>query len=315
MTTLIQPSQAANVSTPSTEPDSFLGTAVQERQWMGSEATPETADWVLVGLPYDGTTSFRPGTRFGPAAIREASWGVECYSPRWDLELSEDVRFYDAGELLFPMGNRELTLKAIGEAAKAVIAAKKRWFGIGGEHLVTYPVIEEMVKVYPDLAVLHFDAHADLREDYLGEPLSHATVLRRVADLIGGERLIQVGIRSGERVEFEWMRENQTLLHAFEDVPRALERLQGRPVFVTVDLDVLDPSVFPGTGTPEPGGFTVRELFDWFQKFEGLRVVGADAVELSPHYDTSGVSTVTAAKVIREMLLWFAHNDKQIASL
>jgi agmatinase len=273
------------------------------RGWMGACQTLDEADWVLVGLPYDGTCSFRPGTRFGPEAIRAASWGLESYSPLQDATL-DDVAYFDAGELEFPLGNREAILFIIRDNARDVLAAGKRWLGLGGEHLVTYPVIQAYVEKYPDLAVLHFDAHADLREDYLGERLSHATVLRRVTELlVGPERLVQIGIRSGPAEEFAWMRRHGTLLENRENLPQALDRLNGRPVFLTIDLDVLDPSIMSGTGTPEPGGLTFRELTDWLLAFRGLNYVGADVVELSPHYDPSGVSTVTAAKVVREVLL------------
>jgi len=270
--------------------------------WMGACKTAEEADWVLVGLPYDGTCSFRPGTRFGPEAIRAASWGLETYSPIQDSEL-DDVAYYDAGELEFPLGNREAILRIIRENTEDVLKANKRWLGLGGEHLVTAPVIEAYIEKYPDLAILHFDAHADLRDEYLGEKYSHATVLRRCADMIGPERVVQIGIRSGPREEFEWMRKNGTLVQGFEDLPRARARLEGRPVFLTIDLDVLDPSVMGGTGTPEPGGLTFNEMMQWMLAFKGLNYVGADVVELSPDYDPTGVSSVVAAKVVREVML------------
>ncbi len=269
---------------------------------MGACEHFEEADWVLVGLPYDGTTSFRPGTRFGPEAVRSASWGVETYSPYQNKDL-ESIRYYDAGELELPPGNRDLSMDLIGKASKEALAAGKRWFGVGGEHLVTYPVIREYVKKYPDLGILHFDAHADLREDYMGEKLSHATVLRRAVELTGGDRLVQVGIRSGPQEEFDWMRANQTLVESKSELPRALERLKNRPVFLTIDLDVLDPSIMSGTGTPEPGGMDFKTFIDWLLAFQELNFVGADVVELAPHYDSSGVSTVVAAKTIREVLL------------
>jgi agmatinase len=272
------------------------------RGWMGACETFEEADWVLVGIPYDGTCSYRPGTRFGPEAIRAASWGLEMYSPIQNAVL-DGLNYFDAGELEFPLGNRDAILTIIRENAKDVLAANKRWLGLGGEHLVTFPVIEAYIQKYPDLAVLHFDAHADLRDEFLGEKLSHATVLRRVADLIGPERLVQIGIRSGPKEEFDWMRQHGTLLESRDDLPRAMERLKGRPVFLTIDLDVLDPSIMSGTGTPEPGGLSFREFMDWLIAFRGLNYVGADIVELSPHYDPSGVSSVTAAKIAREVML------------
>lgn len=272
------------------------------RNWMGACENFDEADWVIVGLPFDGTTSNRPGARFGPEAIRPASWGLETYSPMQHADLS-GVSYYDAGELEFPLGNRDAILEMIYQNTRDVLAADKRWLGLGGEHLVTYPVIRAYVEKYPDLAVLHFDAHADLRDDYLGEKLSHATVLRRVSDLIGPERLVQVGIRSGPQEEFAWMRQNGTLLESQDDVARGLSRLAGRPVFLTIDLDVLDPSIMSGTGTPEPGGMSFSTFVSWLTQFSGLNYVGADVVELAPHYDPTGVSTAVAAKVVREVLL------------
>lgn len=283
----------------------MLSGALLGRSWMGSCETAQQADWLLVGLPYDGTCSYRPGARFGPAAIREASYGLETYSPALDRDLS-DVAFFDAGDLELPFGGKTVALDRIRAAAHETLAAGKRWMGVGGEHLVTLPVIEAYLERYPDLAVLHLDAHADLREHYLGETLSHASVMRRIVDRIGPERLVQVGIRSGPREEFAWMRSHQTLVTCPEDWAWALPRLQPHPVFVTVDLDVLDPSIFPGTGTPEPGGMTFCELIASLTQARELHVVGADAVELAPMLDASGVSSVVAAKVIREMLLLFA---------
>ena len=272
------------------------------RDWMGACENFDEADWVIVGLPFDGTTSNRPGARFGPEAIRPASWGLETYSPLQHADLST-VSYYDAGELEFPLGNRDAILEMIYQNTRDVLAANKRWLGLGGEHLVTYPVIRAYVEKYPDLAVLHFDAHADLRDDYLGEKLSHATVLRRVSDLIGPERLVQIGIRSGPQEEFAWMRQNGTLLEKQDDIARGLSRLAGRPVFLTIDLDVLDPSIMSGTGTPEPGGMSFSTFVSWLTQFSGLNYVGADVVELAPHYDPTGVSTAVAAKVVREVLL------------
>lgn len=277
------------------------------RAWMGACDTYAEADWVLVGLPFDGTTSYRPGTRFGPEAMRPASWGLESYSPLQNKDLA-DVRYFDAGELEFPLGNRDEILSIICENTRDVLKDGKRWFGLGGEHLVTAPVIKAYVEKYPNLGILHFDAHADLRDEYLGEKYSHATVLRRCVDLTGPERLVQIGIRSGPREEFEWMRKHGTLLESMNDIPRGLERLKGRPVFLTIDLDALDPSIMSGTGTPEPGGLTFKEFVEWLKPFAGLNFVGADVLELSPHYDQSGVSTAVATKVVREVLLMATGN-------
>lgn len=272
------------------------------KDWMGSNPDYNSSSWVMVGVTYDGTCSYRPGSRFAPMQIRLASWGLEEYSPLQDKEF-EEVSFFDAGDLDLPFGNREKSLDIIKETTRQILDDNKFYFGIGGEHLITLPVFQAYLEKYPDIAVVHFDAHADLRDDYLGEKLSHATVIRRIVDKIGSERLVQVGIRSGEKQEFDWMKENRTLLHNKAEINSALEKLKNRPVFITIDLDVLDPSIMSGTGTPEPGGMQFNELMEWLMLFKDQNIVGCDVVELAPDYDLSGVSTALACKVIRELLL------------
>lgn len=269
---------------------------------MGADASLEDAEWVMVGIPYDGTCSYRPGTRFAPNAIREASWGLEMYSPFLERTLDQ-IRYADWGDLELPFGNRDEVLARIGQAIRDVLAQDKKWIGLGGEHLVTYPVIEAYLEKYPDLCVIQFDAHTDLRDDYLGEKLSHATVMRRVVDHIGPERFLQIGIRSGPKDEFDWMHANGTLMKSDAQLQSRLKQWQGKPVFLTIDLDVLDPSILPGTGTPEPGGLTFLEFQQWIARLTSIRLMGLDVVELSPPYDTSGVSNVVAAKALREALL------------
>ncbi len=272
------------------------------RNWLGSTDDINNSDVIMVGLPYDGTCSFRPGTRFAPQEIRLASQGIETYSPIFNKDLS-DIRFYDAGELEFQFGNKEDALFKIERAAGEVFSLNKKWLGIGGEHLVTLAAVKACHEKYPDLAVIHFDAHADLIEDYLGERYSHATVLRRTSEFIRAENIIQIGVRSGTKDEFDWMKENKTFCKSCEELADRVKKLQNRPVYLTIDLDVLDPSVFSGTGTPEPGGMSFKELINKLYTLKDLNIAGADIVELSPHYDISGVSTITAAKTIREVLL------------
>lgn len=263
----------------------------------------QARDWVLVGMPYDGTTSFRPGTRFGPQAIRHVSNGIESYSPVLDKDL-EDIRFFDAGDLDLPIGNREACLAMIKTAAQDIIKSGKRWMGLGGEHLATLPAFEAHFEKYPDICIVHFDAHADLRDNYLGEKLSHACVIRRCSDLLNNpKKLMQIGIRSGPREEFHWMREHKTLMPNPETLAKQLKELGSPPVYLTIDLDVFDPALFPGTGTPEPGGMFFPEFYQWLNVIAQHNVVGADIMELSPQYDTSGVSNVVAAKTLRECLL------------
>lgn len=271
--------------------------------YLGFDSDYEEAELVIFGAPYDGTTSFRPGTRFGPAAARQEFFGLESYSPYLDRCI-EDRNLFDGGDLDFPFGNRERVLDEIYHHVKQLVADGKKTLMIGGEHLVTLPAIKAMAEKHPDLHILHFDAHADLRDDYMDETLSHATVLRRCWDILGDGRIFQFGIRSGSQEEIYWGKDHiQTELFGTSTFASVVASLKNKPVYLTIDLDVLDPSVFPGTGTLEPGGITFKELMDCIVKITGLNIVGADIVELSPHYDHSGVSTAVACKVIREVVL------------
>ena len=269
-----------------------------DRNWMGQNPDYEKSDIVMLGLPFDGTVSYRSGARFAPEQIRLASWGLEEYSPRFDKFLG-DVNFHDAGDLEFPLGNTYKTLEVIRKNVEEIYRDGKRVFGVGGEHLVTLPEVEAVAKFYDDLAIIHFDAHTDLREAYLGEEMSHSAVIRHCSKIVGAENLRQIGIRSGMKEEFEFMKKNNTLATRYSD----LEALKSKKIFVTVDLDVLDTSIMPGTGTPEVGGLEFNELMGWFEYLKDFDIVGADVVELAPDYDSSGASTAVATKVIRELLM------------
>lgn len=272
--------------------------------FIAAEADFDEARAVIFGAPFDGTTSFRPGTRFGPGAIRAESDGIETYSTYQNKDL-EDIAVFDSGDLLLPFGNTEAVLEEICARTAEILEAGKMPVMLGGEHLVTLGAVRAMVQKYPELHIIHFDAHTDLRDDYLGERLSHATVIRRCHDLLGDGRIHQFGIRSGERAEWDFAFAH-TDFHPFNvkdvlDVVLALG--SDVPVYVTLDLDVLDPSLFCGTGTPEAGGVFFQDLEEALLALEALNVVGFDMNELSPHYDASGVSTAVACKVLREMLL------------
>ena len=271
--------------------------------FLGCDADWEEARVVLYGAPYDSTTSFRPGTRFGSRAIRAESYGLELYSPYQDAELRG--RVLDSGDLELPFGDPAPALAMIEARAAEILQGGKVPFLLGGEHLVTLGAVRAAVKVHKGLHILHFDAHADLRADYLGSPLSHACVLRRCHELVGDHRIYQFGIRSGDKAEFDWGK-GHVFTHKFdlEGLSEALDTLQGKPVYLTVDLDVLDPSVFPGTGTPEPGGVSFDALRHAVtDACRRLNIVAADVNELSPHYDPSGISTAAACKIVREMLI------------
>ncbi len=269
-----------------------------DRNWIGQNEDYSTSDIIMLGLPFDGTVSYRSGSRFAPEQIRLASWGMEDYSPRFDKHL-QDVNFHDAGDLEFPLGNTYKSLDLIEKNVEEIYKDGKRVFGIGGEHLVTLPEIKAVSKFYKDLAVVHFDAHTDLREEYLGEEMSHSAVIRHISKIIGPENIKQIGIRSGMKEEWEFMKEHNTLIYEYS----GLDALKDKKIFVTVDLDVLDPSVLPGTGTPESGGMQFNELIGWFEYLKDFDIIGADVVELAPDYDASGVSTAVAGKVIRELLM------------
>jgi len=278
--------------------------------FIGADKTFEKARTVVFGAPYDSTTSFRPGTRFGPAAMRSESFGIETYSPCQDLDLETDSSVHDAGDLELPFGAPGRALDMIEAEAKRILAAGKMPFLLGGEHLVTLGAVRAAAKKHPDLRIIHFDAHADLRDDYLGERLSHACVMRRCHDILGDGRIFQFGIRSGTRDEFRFMKEGHVKTEPFAAKTLPLLSLPpGTPVYLTVDMDVLDPSEFPGTGTQEAGGLRYGELLsavlDVFSRFN---VVAADNVELSPHIDQTGRSTALACKFLREELLAIERN-------
>lgn len=271
--------------------------------YMSCESSFDEATTVIYGAPFDGTVSNRPGTRFAADAIRSESYGLETYSPYLNKDL-EDVRIMDSGDVDITIGNKVKVLEELEDTARTILNAGKLPFMIGGEHLVTLGPMRAVLEKYPDAMLVQLDAHTDLRDDYMGEPLSHATVVRRIYDLIGDNRIYQYGIRSGTKEEFDWS-DTHTVLEKFSiDTLKDLPGIIGNtPVYVTIDLDCLDPSIFPGTGTPEPGGLTYRELEPAFKVFEQLNVVAADIVELSPPYDHSGVSNAVAAKVARELML------------
>ena len=272
--------------------------------FLGCDTSYEESRIVLFGAPFDSTTSFRPGTRFASRTMRAESYGLETYSPYLDLDM-EETRVFDGGDLELCFGDTARALGQIEDFARNLLADGKKPFMIGGEHLVTLPVVRALAERYEDLHIVHFDAHTDLRDDYLGAKLSHATVMRRAWDILGDGRIYQFGIRSGERAEFLWAKEH-TYLQRFDftGLEWSLADLMGKPVYLTLDLDVLDPSVFPGTGTPEPGGVSFLDLLRALRKTLRLdRIVGCDMVELSPHYDASGASTAVALKLLREMLL------------
>ena len=275
----------------------------QYQIFLGCDKAFSDAPVVLFGAPFDGTASFRPGARFGPMAIRNDSVGIETYSPYQDRDIT-DISVCDLGDLEFPFGNPKKALDIIENTVKTILDANKIPCMLGGEHLVTLGAVSAVVKRYPDVHILHLDAHADLRDTYLDEPLSHATVMRRIWELVGDQRIYQCGIRSGEKEEFSFAKDHTVMqkwdLKGFADVVKSLKR---KPVYVSLDLDILDPGIFSGTGTPEAGGVSFTSLLDALLQLHSLSMVGCDINELSPCLDPSGVSTAVASKLTREILL------------
>ena len=273
--------------------------------FIGCESDYADAAIVLYGAPFDSTTSFRPGARFGPSAMRHESFGLETYSPYQDADLT-DCRIFDSGDMELCFGSAEAALRDIETRAAEILQDGKLPLLLGGEHLVTLGAVRAAVQQYPNLHIIHFDAHADLRDEYLGATLSHACVLRRCHDLLGDGRIHQFCIRSGDREEFRFAQEH-TELHpfCFDGLEQTISSLRERdvPVYFTIDLDCLDPSCFPGTGTPEAGGVSFIQLLDAIRTVCTARIIGADVNELAPMLDSSGVSTATACKVLRELLL------------
>lgn len=282
--------------------------------FIGCDAEYEEAQVVLFGAPFDSTTSFRPGTRFAGQAVRNDSYGLEIYSPYQDKELPENI-IYDCGDLEMAVGSPEMALDQIESCVAEIVQDGKIPFMIGGEHLVTLGSLRAVAEKYPDLHIIHFDAHTDLRQDYLGVRLSHACVIRRCWEVLeesGNKvdgRIHQFGIRSGEKEEFQWARAGHTDFHPFtlDGLEDTIEKIGDAPVYFTVDLDVMDPSVFPGTGTPEPGGTDFLTVMRSVTKVcEKVNLIGCDVNELCPPCDPTGASTAVACKIIREMLIAIA---------
>lgn len=276
----------------------------QSSCFIGSSKEYKNSKIVIIGAPMDFTTSFRPGARQGPQHIRSASYVLEEHSVYLNKSL-DDLTYYDAGDTIAPFGNVLESLKRIGRCVEEIINDDKWPLIFGGEHLISLPVVEKVVGKYKDLTVLHFDAHADLRDEYMGERYSHATVMRRVVEIVGSANLYQLGIRSGERDEIEFGRKNTSIYinKIIEPLKEVYTKLEGKPVYITLDIDVVDPAFAPGTGTPEPAGVSSSEILEALHLLAGLNVVGMDIVEVSPVYDQSERTSILAAKLAREAIL------------
>jgi len=278
-----------------------------ETNYISANASFEESKGVILGCPYDGSASFRPGARFGPSAIRRASWGIETFSPYFQRDLAQ-CSIHDMGDLELPLGEKRISLGLIRKALGQILSKKKFPILLGGDHLITLPIVEEILPIYPRLHLVQIDAHTDLREDYLGEALSHSTVMRKVTEHLGEGRLFQIGIRSGAEEEFKLARRMKSIVSLdSSSLSSMMRRLGNKPVYISLDLDVMDPSLLPGVGTPEPGGVTFQEIISLLKKLQTLHVIGFDMVELTPDYDPTQVSSVTASVILREMILAFCY--------
>ncbi|MFL2496660.1 MAG: agmatinase [Parasynechococcus sp.] len=277
--------------------------------FMGSRRDPAGCRIGLFGVPYDGTTSFRPGTRFGPAAIREVSQGLETYCPQLEMDL-EDLAFADLGAVDIPFGAPEPVVEAVQQATGTVLDLGLKPLMLGGEHSISSGAVAAVAEQHPDLVLVQLDAHADLREEWLGARHSHACAMRRCLEVLPSGDLLQLAIRSGTRDEFQELQSSGRRITDAAALQQALKPLQGKPIYLTVDLDWFDPAVLPGTGTPEPGGFLWRDFAAVVDVLREHRLIAADVVELAPQLDTSGVSSVLAAKVTRSLILLMGAADQ-----
>ena len=275
--------------------------------FMGAQRGIDQSRVSLLGVPYDGTCCFRPGARFGPSAIREDSYGIETYCPQLDLDL-EDINFTDIGSLDVPLGDARLTLNYIRNATNILLKKNLKPLIIGGEHSITSGVIKSLITNYPDLIMLQLDAHADLRDEWLGSKFSHACTMKRCLEILPSKKIFQIGIRSGTKSEFLEMNNSKRLIqHTLgknaKSLEEALKSFKGRPIYLTFDLDWFDPSIMPGTGTPEPGGYFWGDFAAIIDVIKSHNLIGADVVELSPKLDNTGISSILAAKVIRSLIM------------
>lgn len=277
------------------------------RKFLGSKEVYEKAKIILVSFPLDHTVTFRSGTRFAPSAIRDASYSLEEYSLLTERNIL-DIPFYDWGELELPQRDLSTSLKLIEAASETIIGDGKSPAVIGGEHLITYPVIKALKNKFDNLVVFDLDAHFDLRDSYYGIKYSHATVMRRIAEVIGVENLFQFGIRSGTKEEKDFSAGSNLHTLSSKSLEEALLKSCDRPIYLTVDIDVLDPAFAPGVGTPEPGGTSSREILDFLSFLQNGNIVGFDLVEVCPPYDPSSITATLGAKLILEILFLIGKN-------
>jgi agmatinase len=263
------------------------------------------ASVIIVGMPLDRTSSFVPGARFGPDIIRMAADNIESFSPYQKRDIS-GTKIHDAGNLEFIFPTPSAPLELIAATTRGNLARGARQLALGGEHTITAPIVADLTKSFPDLCVVQYDAHSDLRQDFLGERVSHATAMARVLDVIPRNRLFQFGIRSFSQAT-EMSEPNLFPFEVLTPVKQVRSAIGGRPVYVTLDIDVLDPGAMPDVQTPEPGGCSYRDLALSLAGLAGLNVVGCDLVEVCPRTMQPSVGAATAAELVRELCLLLTH--------
>ena len=257
-------------------------------------------DIVILGYPFDSTSSFRSGSRKGPFSLRYHSWNLETFSPYRKIDI-HTKKYSDIGDMELPFGNIEKTNSMVYENTKRLLKMKKQVIALGGEHSITFPIIKAYSEIYDDFIMVVFDAHADLRNDYQGVQFSHACVIKNCADIITSKRICQLGVRSYTEEEWNYSKNMLYFSDTINDFDFSI--LKNKKIYLSIDVDVLDPSIVSGTGTPEPGGIFFKDFIDFLIRFKEFDVIGCDVVELSPDYDLSDVSSITAAKIVRELIL------------
>ena len=278
---------------------------MQELFFADADSGYEKARYVICGVPFDGTSSFRLGSRLAPDEMRKASYNFESYNSFFDIDLS-DVCIHDAGNLDVAE-NIDGTLSLISANAEKFAGDGKIPVMLGGEHSLSYPFVRACKNKYPDLGFVVLDAHMDLRDEFHGEKNSHACISKHIIDDLT-KKYVSIGIRSGTCEEYEYVRENKIKMYSAEDVySRGIEQIISEfreyirgPVYLSVDMDAIDPAYAPALGTPEPYGITPRDVRTVISCLAPY-IVGFDLVEIAPAYD-SGNTAVLGAKLVRDFI-------------
>tara|TARA_B100000073_G_scaffold116743_1_gene94404 strand:+ start:1839 stop:2738 length:900 start_codon:yes stop_codon:yes gene_type:complete len=283
--------------------------------FMGARRDKNNCSIGIFGVNYDGTTSFKPGARFGPSAIRNVSQSLETFCPRLEKDL-EEIKYIDFGSLSFDLNTTESLVNQVSVATEHLRENNLKPLIFGGEHSITTGAIRALIKEYPNLILLQLDAHADLRDSYGNNQHSHACTMKRCMEILPNKTIFQVGIRSGTKEEFQEMKDNNQLINFrtgdnCKNLVERLHSLRNYPIYLTIDLDWFDPSLLPGTGTPEPGGFFWHDFETIIKALNSFNIIGGDIVELAPEIDSSGVSSVVAAKVARSLIMTLDNNSEK----